>query len=125
MIKKSIPHIFTLLNLFCGCLAVFFTFSHFFKAALVAVILGVIFDFFDGFFARLLKVESDIGVQLDSLADMVTSGFVPGAIMYQMFVISGLHAVDFSIKYASFDLVFSFFVRDVGSSGQVFKCDLP
>ena len=107
MIRKSIPHIFTLLNLFCGCVAVFLAFSHFFHAALVAVMLGVFFDFFDGFFARLLKVESALGVQLDSLADMVTSGFVPGVVMYQLFVISGAKSVDFSYQYESFSLIFT------------------
>ena len=107
MIKRSIPHIFTLLNLFCGCVAVFFAFSHFFHAALLAVMLGVFFDFFDGFFARLLKVESDLGVQLDSLADMVTSGFVPGVVMYQMFIISGAKSIDLSFHYLDFSLIFT------------------
>jgi len=107
MIRKSIPHIFTLLNLFCGCVAVFLAFSHFFHAALVAVMLGIFFDFFDGFFARLLNVETVLGVQLDSLADMVTSGFVPGVVIYQLFVISGAKNVDFSFQYESFSLVFT------------------
>lgn len=48
------------------------------------VVLGIFFDFFDGFAARLLKVQSELGVQLDSLADMVTSGVVPGIIMFQL-----------------------------------------
>jgi CDP-diacylglycerol--serine O-phosphatidyltransferase len=107
MIRKSIPHIFTLLNLFCGCVAVFLAFSHFFLAALLAVMLGIFFDFFDGFFARLLNVESALGVQLDSLADMITSGFVPGVVMYQLFVISGAKSVDFSYHYENFTLVFT------------------
>jgi len=107
MIRKSIPHILTLLNLFCGCVAVFLAFSHFFHAALVLVMLGIFFDFFDGFFARLLNVESALGVQLDSLADMVTSGFVPGVVIYQLFVISGAKSVNFSFQYESFSLVFT------------------
>ena len=107
MIRKTIPHIITLLNLFCGCVAVFLAFSHFFHAALVAVMLGVFFDFFDGFFARLLKIESALGVQLDSLADMITSGFVPGVVMYQLFVISGAKSVDFFYHYENFTLVFT------------------
>ena len=48
------------------------------------VLLGIFFDFFDGLAARLLKVQSQLGVELDSLADMVTSGVVPGIIMYQL-----------------------------------------
>ncbi|MDB4751692.1 CDP-alcohol phosphatidyltransferase family protein [Flavobacteriaceae bacterium] len=107
MIRKSIPHIFTFLNLFFGCAAVFLAFSHYFTAALIAVILGVFCDFFDGFFARLLGVESDLGVQLDSLADMVTSGLVPGVIMYQLLVISGSHSIDFSFNFQGFNLVFT------------------
>jgi CDP-diacylglycerol--serine O-phosphatidyltransferase len=48
------------------------------------VVLGIIFDFFDGFAARLLKVSGELGKQLDSLADMVTSGVVPGIVMLQL-----------------------------------------
>lgn len=48
------------------------------------VIIGIFFDFFDGFAARLLNVQSELGVQLDSLADMVTSGVVPGIVMFQL-----------------------------------------
>ena len=107
MIRKSIPHIFTLLNLFCGCVAVFLAFSHFFHAALLAVMLGIFFDFFDGFFARLLNVESALGVQLDSLADVITSGFVPGVVMYQLFMISGAKSVDFFYQHENFSLVFT------------------
>jgi len=52
--------------------------------AFVWVAIGIFFDFWDGFFARLLKAQSPVGLQLDSLADMVTSGVVPGLIMFQM-----------------------------------------
>jgi len=50
------------------------------------VCLGIFFDFFDGFFARLFKVSSPLGLQLDSLADMVTSGVAPGFVMYSLFL---------------------------------------
>jgi CDP-diacylglycerol--serine O-phosphatidyltransferase len=50
------------------------------------VSLGIFFDFFDGFFARLFKVSSPLGLQLDSLADMITSGIVPGLVMYQLMI---------------------------------------
>ena len=98
MLKKAIPHLFTSMNLLCGCLATFFAFSHQFNAALMFVFLGVFFDFFDGFFARLLGVESALGVQLDSLADLITSGLAPGVLMYQLFVISGVKSVDYTFK---------------------------
>ena len=88
MLKKSIPHLFTSLNLLCGCLATYFAFSHQFNAALLLVLAGVFFDFLM-VFARILKVESDLGVQLDSMADLITSGIAPGVLMYQLFVLSG------------------------------------
>lgn len=84
-IKKHIPNFITLLNLFCGCLAVIFAVKNQLEIAAFFVFLGIFFDFFDGLAARLLKVQSELGLQLDSLADMVTSGVVPGIIMYQLF----------------------------------------
>jgi len=83
-IKKHIPNIITLLNLFSGCVALIFAMNKDFEMAFYFVALGIFFDFFDGFFARLLKVSSPLGLQLDSLADMVTSGVVPGFVMFQM-----------------------------------------
>lgn len=85
-IKKHIPNIITLLNLFCGCIASVFVFHLDFEMAFYFVCLGIFLDFFDGFFARLFKVSSPLGLQLDSLADMVTSGVVPGLVMYQMMI---------------------------------------
>lgn len=84
-IKKHIPNIITLLNLFCGCIAVVYVSESDFKKAFLFVALGIFLDFFDGFFARLFKVSSPLGLQLDSLADMITSGFVPGYVMFMMF----------------------------------------
>ncbi|MGK4569254.1 CDP-alcohol phosphatidyltransferase family protein [Flavobacterium sp. 3HN19-14] len=83
-IKKHIPNTITLGNLFCGCIAVTFAFARDFEMAFYFVCLGIFLDFFDGFFARLFKVSSPLGLQLDSLADMVTSGVVPGSVMYFM-----------------------------------------
>jgi CDP-diacylglycerol--serine O-phosphatidyltransferase len=83
-IKKHIPNIITLLNLFCGCIAIIFITHKDFQTAFFFVSLGIFLDFFDGFFARLFKVSSPLGLQLDSLADMVTSGVVPGFVMYMM-----------------------------------------
>lgn len=83
-IKKQIPNIITLLNLFCGCIALVFAFQLEFELAFYFVCLGIFFDFFDGFFARMFKVQSELGLQLDSLADMITSGVVPGVVMFQL-----------------------------------------
>jgi CDP-diacylglycerol--serine O-phosphatidyltransferase len=81
-IKKHIPNFITLLNLFCGCIAVVFVSKLDFEMAFFFVSLGIFLDFFDGFFARLFKVSGELGLQLDSLADMVTSGVVPGFVMF-------------------------------------------
>jgi CDP-diacylglycerol---serine O-phosphatidyltransferase len=81
-IKKHIPNIITLLNLFCGCVAAVFVAELKFEMAFYFVCLGIFLDFFDGFFARLFKVAGELGLQLDSLADMVTSGLVPGFVMF-------------------------------------------
>lgn len=83
-IKKHIPNILTLLNLFCGCIAIVFAADLKFDIAFYFVCLGIFFDFFDGFFARKFGVAGPLGVQLDSLADMVTSGVVPGFVMFCM-----------------------------------------
>lgn len=81
-IKKHIPNSITLLNLLCGCIAMVFVSKSEFEMAFYFVCLGIFLDFFDGFFARLLKVSGPLGLQLDSLADMVTSGLVPGYVMF-------------------------------------------
>jgi len=83
-IKKHIPNSITLLNLLCGCIAMVFVSKSDFEMAFYFVCLGIFLDFFDGFFARLLKVSGPLGLQLDSLADMVTSGLVPGYVMFFM-----------------------------------------
>jgi len=82
---KQIPNIITSLNLLCGCVAVLFAVSGDLVAAVVFVFLGIFFDFFDGLTARLLKAQSEIGLQFDSLADMITSGLAPGIVMVQLF----------------------------------------
>lgn len=81
---KQIPNVITSLNLLCGSVAVLFAVSGELVPAAVFVFLGIFFDFFDGFAARLLKAQSAVGLQLDSLADMITSGLVPGIVMIQL-----------------------------------------
>ncbi|WP_298903249.1 CDP-alcohol phosphatidyltransferase family protein [uncultured Psychroserpens sp.] len=87
-IKKYIPNFVTLLNLLCGSIAVIFAVHNNFIATSAFVFLGIFFDFFDGLLARKLNVQSALGVQLDSLADMVTSGLVPGIVMYKLIAMS-------------------------------------
>ena len=81
-IKKHIPNMVTLGNLFCGTLAAIFAVGGHFEMTALFVVLGIFLDFFDGFFARILKVSGELGKQLDSLADMVTSGVVPGIVLF-------------------------------------------
>jgi CDP-diacylglycerol--serine O-phosphatidyltransferase len=81
---EKIPNYITLGNLFSGTVAVIFAVEGDFKTTAIFVLIGIIFDFFDGFIARLLNVSGELGKQLDSLADMVTSGVVPGIIMFKL-----------------------------------------
>lgn len=83
-IKKHIPNAITCCNLLCGCLAIVQAFEGNLVYTAYLVGLAAIFDFFDGFAARMLKVSSAIGKDLDSLADMVTFGVVPGLVMFQL-----------------------------------------
>ena len=83
-IKKHIPNAITCCNLLCGCLAIVQAFEGNLVYTAYLVGLAAIFDFFDGFAARMLKVSSAIGKDLDSLADMVTFGVVPGMVMFQL-----------------------------------------
>ena len=83
-IKKHIPNLITLLNLSCGLLAVIAIFNEQEDEAFWFVCLGIFFDFWDGFFARKFNVSGALGLQLDSLADMVTSGVVPGLMMFSL-----------------------------------------
>ena len=82
---KQIPNIITSLNLLCGCVAVLFAVSGDLISASFFVFFGIFFDFFDGFAARLLNAHSDVGLEFDSLADMITSGLAPAIVMVQLF----------------------------------------
>lgn len=81
-IKKHIPNTITCCNLISGCIATTFAFAGNPKMAMFWIIMGAVFDFFDGMVARLLKVSSPIGKELDSLADDVTFGVAPSAIVF-------------------------------------------
>lgn len=82
--KKYIPNTITCLNLFSGCIGVLFVLKGEFNLALYCVLASGVFDFFDGMVARLLHVKSLIGKELDSLADVVSFGFLPGTIMFML-----------------------------------------
>lgn len=82
MLKKHIPNTITCLNLISGCVATYWAFQGDYQLALLFIIIGAVFDFFDGMTARLLHVSSPIGKELDSLADDITFGFAPSAIVF-------------------------------------------
>jgi CDP-diacylglycerol--serine O-phosphatidyltransferase len=98
-IKKHIPNAITCCNLLCGCIAIIQTFEGNLVLASYLVGLAAIFDFLDGFAARALKVTSLIGKDLDSLADMVTFGAVPGFVMHKMLEIGYL------VNHRDYDII--------------------
>jgi CDP-diacylglycerol--serine O-phosphatidyltransferase len=91
-LKKHLPNAITCLNLLCGCLALTFIFNGDLVMGAYLVGAAAVADFFDGLLARALRVSSPIGKDLDSLADMVSFGVVPGAIMYQLLSLPRLAA---------------------------------
>lgn len=80
--RRHIPNIITCSNLLSGCVATMFAFEGLYPFAFAFIIAGAVFDFFDGLTARALKVSSPIGKELDSLADVITFGFAPSAMVY-------------------------------------------
>lgn len=105
-IKNNLANAITLANLLSGCIGAVHLVSGDYQTTAVCIILSLILDFFDGFVARALKANSNLGTQLDSLADMVSFGFIPGLAMFKMFElfgneISGLN-LPFEIKYFGF-----------------------
>lgn len=115
--KKYIPNLITLLNLLSGCVASVLAVQGDLVWTAVFVAAGIFFDFFDGLAARLLDVKSDLGLQLDSLADMVTSGLVPGLVMCQL-IFGALHPLDNQLAFSleSSWLVFVGFFITLGSA---------
>ena len=101
-IKDHIPNSITSLNLFSGVLATVFAVSGNLHAATILIFCGAVFDYFDGFVARLLHVSSDIGKELDSLADLISFGFAPAA-MYSTYV-KYLLTGDFTTSLATLEL---------------------
>lgn len=85
---RHIPNIITCCNLLCGALAVMLAAEGLFVCALGMIVLGAVFDFFDGFSARALKLQNPIGKEIDSLADVITFGLAPSVMLMQAIRIS-------------------------------------
>jgi len=92
---KLIPNLLTISNLICGCIALYFTFHNNLVFAAYLIGLSAIFDFMDGAVARLLKVSGPMGRELDSLADMVSFGVVPGSVVFHLLEASSMSSYSF------------------------------
>jgi len=105
-IKNNLANAITLGNLFSGCVGAVHLISGDYKITAVCIILSLVLDFFDGFVARALKANSNLGTQLDSLADMVSFGLIPGLTMFKMLEPFGNELLGmqlpFEIKYFGF-----------------------
>ena len=100
---KHIPNTITCLNLFSGCVGVWFAFNGNYPGVALAIIFSAIFDFLDGMAARLLRAYSPMGKELDSLADVVSFGLVPGAMIFHML------SPDFTHNYAFLGFLITIF----------------
>lgn len=105
-IKNNLANAITLGNLFSGCVGAVHLILGDYQTTAVCIILSLVLDFFDGFVARALKANSNLGTQLDSLADMVSFGFIPGLAMFKMLEPFGNELfgmpLPFEIKYFGF-----------------------
>ncbi len=99
---KHLPNAITCCNLICGCIATGFALQPDYGTALAFIIAGAVFDFFDGFTARLLKVSSPVGKELDSLADDITFGFAPAAVVFSLLGETTAGAFGPYLAYAAF-----------------------
>ncbi len=82
-IKNNLANAFTLANLFSGSIGVIQLLAGNYKITAICIMVSLVLDFFDGFIARALKSNSNLGAQLDSLADMVSFGLLPGIVLYK------------------------------------------
>ena len=121
-IKNNLANAITLGNLFSGCVGAIHIISGDYQTTAICIILSLILDFFDGFVARALKANSNLGVQLDSLADMVSFGLVPG-----LTIVVALTGIDLrdpleSINYASILASNNLWVPYLGLFITLFSC---
>lgn len=121
----NIPNLLTAGNMLCGVLAILCALTSRPDLAVYLIFLGAIFDFLDGFVARKLKVDGEMGKQLDSLADMVTFGVAPGVIMFVILSNAPIFGTFFHRGYTDFPFGFNWKNLEVGmeaafSGGKVF-----
>ncbi|MDO5615844.1 MAG: CDP-alcohol phosphatidyltransferase family protein, partial [Cruoricaptor ignavus] len=98
-IKNNLANMFTLGNLFSGSVGAIHLVLGDYQTTAICIIISLVLDFFDGFVARLTKTNSNLGIQLDSLADMVSFGLVPGLAMYKLLEPFGNQILDISLPF--------------------------
>ena len=104
-LKRNIPNFITLSNLLCGIISIIFSFENNLVYAGTFVFIGIFLDFFDGFFARILKVENKFGVELDSMADLITSGLAPAFILFQIIRAQTEGNIHFNLPFSLISLI--------------------
>ena len=119
-ILRYIPNFLTLTNLFFGCLAVYYGIMGDLETLAYLVLAGMFCDFFDGFFARQFKIDSQLGIQLDSLSDLVTFGLTSSVVMLQLIESSSYVVNNSSSSYVKF-VPFIAFLITVASSYRLAK----
>ena len=117
----NFPNALTCCNLICGCMATGAAFHAHFGWALILIVCGAVFDFFDGMAARALNIKSPIGKELDSLADVVTFGVAPSAMVFQLF---GLVQYPSWLVFAAPHLPYSAFLMAAFSALRLAKFNL-
>lgn len=119
--KRHIPNSITCCNLISGCIAIVYALSSNAEMALLWIVIGAVFDFFDGMSARLLGVSSPIGKELDSLADVVTFGVAPSMILFNEL---STHALPETLEPLRFYLPFTAFLMAAFSALRLAKFNL-
>ena len=119
--KKHIPNTITCCNLISGCIATYWAFQGDYELALLFIVIGAVFDFFDGMTARLLHVSSPIGKELDSLADDITFGFAPSAIIFNWLCGYSFHELPAPV---AFIMPFTAFIMAAFSALRLAKFNL-
>ena len=117
----NIPNTLTCCNLVCGCMATGCAFYGQYQYAVLMIVCGAVFDFFDGMVARALGVSSNIGKELDSLADIVTFGVAPSAILFYLF--HEVHYSDLNFELKTF-LPYTAFLMAAFSALRLAKFNL-
>ncbi|AZA80513.1 CDP-alcohol phosphatidyltransferase [Chryseobacterium lactis] len=112
-IKNNLANALTLANLFAGCIGAIHLILGDYQTTAICLILSAVFDFFDGFVARALKSNSNLGLQLDSLADMVSFGLIPGLTMYKALEPFGSQLLGFHLPFE---------VKYIGLTATTFSC---